>query len=102
MLDSDRTLKIKVRSLGTFFLNFAYVSSCMHLENFAWKRDCPIIFKTTNVTKLAEAILNPSYRVLQVTSKWKALKQLVYFLKTVEFWPTFNIQIGIVLVIFWV
>ena len=31
------------------------------------------------------------YRVLQITSKWKTLEQLVYFLKAIEFWPTFKI-----------
>ena len=55
------------------------------------------IFKTTNVTKLTKVILESSYRVLQVTSKWKTLKQPVYFLRAVEFWPTFDIQINITL-----
>ena len=59
------------------------------------------IFKTTNVTKLTKVILESSYRVLQVTSKWKTLKQPVYVLKGVEFWPTFAIQIDITLAIFW-
>ena len=59
------------------------------------------IFKTTNVTNLTKVILESSYRVLQVTSKWKTLKQPVYFLKTVRFCPTFDIQIDITLAIFW-
>ena len=59
------------------------------------------IFKTINVTNMTKVIQESSYRVLQVTSKQKTLKQLVYFLKTVEFCPTFNIQIDITLVIFW-
>ena len=42
-----------------------------------------------------------SYRVLQATSKWKALKQLVYFLRSVEVLPTFAIQIDITLAISW-
>ena len=50
---------------------------------------------------MTKVIQESSYRVLQVTSKQKTLKQLVYFLKTVEFCPTFNIQIDITLVIFW-
>ena len=58
------------------------------------------VFKTTNVTNLAKVIQQNSYRVLQVTSKWKTLKQLVYFLKAVEFWPTFDIQVDITLAIF--
>ena len=41
------------------------------------------------------------YRVLQVISKWKTLKQHAYILKVVEVWPTFDIQINIALVIFW-
>ena len=53
------------------------------------------IFKTTNVTKLTKAILKGSYRVLQVTSKWKTLKQPVYFLRAIEFWPTSDIEISI-------
>ena len=48
------------------------------------------IFKTTNVTNLAKVILKSSYRVLQVTFKWKTLKQPVYFLKAVEFCSTFE------------
>ena len=59
------------------------------------------IFKTTNVTKLTKYILGSSYRVLQVTSKWKTLKQPVYFLRAVEFRPTFEFQIDIDLAIFW-
>ena len=59
------------------------------------------IFKTTNVMKLTKAILKSSYRVLQVTSQWKTLKQPVYFLRAVEFWPTFDIQISITLALFW-
>ena len=57
------------------------------------------IFKTANVTKLTKAILESSYRVLQVTSRWKTLKQPVYFLRAVEFWSTFDIQIDITLAI---
>ena len=58
------------------------------------------IFQSTNVTNLTKIILESSYIVLQVTSKWKILKQLVYFLKAVEFCPTFDIEIDITLVIF--
>ena len=58
------------------------------------------IFKTTNFTNFTKAIRKSSYRVLLVTSKWKTLKQSVYFLKAVEFCSTFDIQIGIILAIF--
>ena len=58
------------------------------------------IFKTTNVTNFTKAILESSYRVLQVTFKYKTLKQPVYFLKAVEFCSTFVIQIDITLTIF--
>ena len=58
------------------------------------------IFKTTNIKNLTKVIQQNSYRVLQVTSKWKTLKQNVYFLKAVEFWPTFDIQVDITLAIF--
>ena len=40
MRDSERTFKIKVRSLRA--CQFADVSSYLHLKSFAWKRDCPI------------------------------------------------------------
>ena len=49
---------------------------------------------------LTKVIQQNSYRVLQVTSKWKTLKQPVYFLKAVEFWPTFDIDVDITLAIF--
>ena len=58
------------------------------------------IFKTTNVTNLTKAIQQSSYRVLQVTSKWKTLKQPADFLTAVEFWPTFDIQVDITLAVF--
>ena len=58
------------------------------------------IFKTTNFTNFTMPILKSSYRVLQVTSKWKTLKQSVYFLQAVKFLSTFDIQIDITLAIF--
>ena len=45
-------------------------------------------------------ILEISYRVLQVVSKWKTRKQLIYFLKAVQFKLTFDIQIDITLATF--
>ena len=57
------------------------------------------IFKATNVTNLTKVNQQNSYRILQVTSKRKTLKQPVYFLKAVEFWPTFDIQVDITLAI---
>ena len=75
------------------FRNFTYVSSYLHLKQN---------FKTINVTKLTKVILESSYRVLQVTFKWKTLKQPTYFSKAVEFWSTFDFQIDIItLAIFW-
>ena len=59
------------------------------------------IFKTKNVRKLTKVILVSSYSVLKVTSKRKTLKQPVYFLKTVEFWPAFDIQSDMTLAISW-
>ena len=58
------------------------------------------IFKTGNVTKLTKVFLESSYRVLQVTSKQKTLKQHFYFLIGLEFWNDFDIEIDITLVIF--
>ena len=80
------------------FLNFAYVSS--YLQEFCMETRLFNPFKTINVTKLTKVIQENSYRVLQVTSKWKTLKQPVYLLKAVEFWSTFDIQIDITLAIF--
>ena len=57
-------------------------------------------FKTTNVTNFTKVILKTSYSVLQVTFKQETLKQPIYFLKAVEFYSTFDIQIDIILVIF--
>ena len=57
-------------------------------------------FQTTNITNLTKVIQQNSYRVLQVTSKWKTLKQPVYFLKAVEFWHIFDIHVDITLAIF--
>ena len=39
------------------------------------------IFKTTHVTKLTKFILESSYWILQVTSKWKTLKMPLLFFK---------------------
>ena len=58
------------------------------------------IFKTTHVTNLTKVILDSSYKILQITFKWKTLKQPVYFLKAVEFCPTFDIQNDITLATF--
>ena len=59
------------------------------------------IFRTTNVTNLTNVIQQNSYRVLRVISKWNTLKKPVYFLKEVEFWSDFDIQVDITLAIFW-
>ena len=58
------------------------------------------IFKRTNVKRMTKTIKKSSYRVVQVTSKWKTLQQPVYFLRTDEFWSTFDIHIGVTLGIF--
>ena len=55
------------------------------------------IFKTTNVMKFFQQSF---YRILQVKSKWKTVKQPFYFLKGVGFWPTFGIQFDITLAVF--
>ena len=72
---------------------------------FAFKEFCmekrfSNTFKIKNITNLTRVILESSYGVLQVTFKWKILKQPVYFLKAVKFCPTFDIQIEITLAIF--
>ena len=100
MLDSERTFKIKIRTVGQFS------KFCLRQQLCAFKEFCMEtrlfnIFKTTNVTNLTNVIQESYYRVLQVTSKQKTLKQPLYFLKAVEFCSTFDIQIGITLAIFW-
>ena len=77
------------------FRDFTYVSSYLHLKRFSWKRrDCPVSSKM-QILRSCKVILENSFRVLKVTSKWKTLKQPVYFLRAVYFWPTFDIQIDI-------
>ena len=97
MLDSERTFKIKVRLQ---FSKFCLRQQLCAFKEFCMETRLSNIFKTTNVTNLTKVIQESSYRVLQVTSKQKTLKQSVYFLKAVEFCPTFDIQIDITLAIF--
>ena len=56
-----------------FMLNnfeiFVYFSSYLYLKSFFMEMRLSNIFKTTNVPKLTKAILESSYRVLQVTYK---------------------------------
>ena len=73
MLNYERTFKIKVRSPWTalkILITSAVICMETRLSN---------IFKNTNLTKLTKAILESSYRVLKLTSKWETLKDLVYF-----------------------
>ena len=84
------------------FLKFCLRHQLFTLKDFCMEKRLSNIFKTTNITKLIKAILKSSYnRVLQVAFKWKTLKQLVYYLRAVKFWPTFEVQISITLAIFW-
>ena len=53
------------------------------------------ILNTRKVTKLSKTILETSYTVLQVTSKWKTLNQSIDLLRAFKFWATFDIQINI-------
>ena len=99
MLDSERTFKIKVRLWWTVF-KILFTSGLCAIKEFCMERRLSNIFKTTNVSILTKVIQESSYRVLQVTSKYKTLKQPVYFLKVVEFCPTFDIQINITFAIF--
>ena len=92
MLDSKRTFKTKVRSPWTvseILLTSAVI--CIYMSN---------ILKTTNVAILTKIILESFYRA-KGTFKEKTLKETIYFLRAVEFWPTFDIQIDITLAIFW-
>ena len=92
MLESEKKIKIKVRSRGTVFRNFAYIRNYVQLKSYAFEEmRLSNIFKTINVKKLTMAILESSYGVLQVTSEWKTLKKLSIF-KAVEF---FDIEISV-------
>ena len=51
------------------FRNFADISSCFTFKKSRKETKLSNIFKTTNVAKLAKAILESSYGVLQGTSK---------------------------------
>ena len=99
MLDSEKTFKIKVRLLRQFSKFCLRQELCVFKE-FCMERRFSNIFKTTNVTNLTKVIQQNSYRVLQVTFKWKTLKQPVYFLKAVEFRPIFDVHVDIALAIF--
>ena len=78
MLDSGRTFTVKVGSRWTVF-EISLISAVIAFKKFCMEKRLCNVFKTTNVTKLTKMNLKSSYRVLQVTSKWKTLKQLVYF-----------------------
>ena len=67
------------------FQNFDYISKLCAFKEFCVETRLSNIFKTTNVTNSTKVIQQSSYSVLQVTSKWKTLKQLACFLKVVEF-----------------
>ena len=86
---------------GRFSKGYVAQSSkfCLRQQLFAFKEfymDTRLsnIFKTTNVTNFTKAILKSSYRVLEVTFKWKTLKQPVYFFKNswilLYFWLYFG------------
>ena len=97
---SERTFKINVKSARAVFI-FCLGQQLFAFKEFCMKERLYNIFKTTNITKLTKAILKSSCRVLQVVCKWKTLKKPVYFLRAVEFWPIFDIQININLAMFW-
>ena len=77
MIDSERILKIKVRSRWMVF-KISLTSAIICIKNFSIEIRLPNILKTTKVTKLAKAILESSNRVLQVTCKLKQLKRPVF------------------------
>ena len=83
------------------FSKFCLRQQWVVVKEFWMEKILSNIVKTANIMKLTKIIQESSYRVLQVTSKWKTLKQPVYVFKAFEFWPTFDIQIDTVLAIFW-
>ena len=99
MLDSQRTFKRK-RGYLWQFRKFCLRQQLCAFKEFCMETRLSNIFKTTNVTNFTKAILKSFYRVLEVTSKWKTLKQPIYFLRAVEFCSTFDIQFDVTLAIF--
>ena len=72
MLNSERTIKIKIRLRWTVFE--ILLTPLNSLKLFEFKEFCmetrlSNIFKTTDVTKLTKGIQRNSYKVLQVTSQ---------------------------------
>ena len=70
---------------------------CLHQQLFAFKVFCietrmSSIFRTINVTKLTEPILERSYRVLVVKCKQKTLNPSVYFLRVDGFCSTLTFK----------
>ena len=87
MLNSERTFE---RSHSAVF-KFCLRQQLFPLKELNIEMRLFNIFKNTKVMKLTKVILENSFRVLQVTSKWKTLKQLVYFLKTFGVLLTFKL-----------
>ena len=94
MVNYERKFKIKVKSGWTAF-KISLTSAVIVFKEFCMEKRLSNIFRTTKVTKLIKAILKSSYR------NGKTLKQSAYFLRAVEFWSSFDIQISITLAIFW-
>ena len=100
MLDSERTFKIKVRSPWTVF-QISLSSAVICIERVSHRIEIVQYLQNYKRLEVDQDFLESSYRVLEVTSKWKTLKQPNYLLRSVEFWPTFDIQTAITLAIFW-
>ena len=71
MLDSERTVKIKVRLHWAAFeiLFTSTIKEFCAFKEFCMEMRLANIFKPTNVTNLTKVVQQNSYRVLQVTSK---------------------------------
>ena len=76
------------------FRNFVCVSNYMHLKSFVWKRNCPISSEL-QTSRIWPRSFNKTLK--SSTSYIQSVKQAVYFLKAIEFWPTFDIQVDITL-----
>ena len=76
---------MRVKPGWTVFEN-SLTSAVIAFKEFCMEKRLFNIFKTTNETMLIQAILESSYTVLQVTSKWKTPKQSFHFLRVVQFW----------------
>ena len=91
MLDFEQRFKIMVTSRWTVS-EILLTSAIIAFKVFCIETRMSNIFRTKNVTKLTEAILERCYRVLVVKCKQKTLNPSVYFLRVDGFCSTLTFK----------